>query len=102
MGSLYLLLFAPGRVYIHEGQTHVRLWHDDRISTVKTDAFHAELLLQTVDGARHGVAGCAHRVAEMGATVYLYVHPLIYKLKHQLGRTPSVNGKDEAQSLAGL
>lgn len=102
MGSLYLLLFAPGRVYIHEGQTHVRLWHDDRISTVKTDAFHAELLLQTVDGARYGVASCAYRVAEMGATVYLYVHPLIYKLKHQLGRTPSVNGKDEAQSLAGL
>lgn len=102
MGSLYLLLFAPGRVYIHEGQTHVRLRHDDRISTVKTDAFHAELLLQTVDGARYGVASCAYRIAEMGIPVLLNVHPLIYKLKHQLGRTPSVNGKDEAQSLAGL
>lgn len=56
-GSLVLLLLFLGvGVYVHEGQAHIRLWHEEREGCIEADAGLSQVFFQYLDGLADVVA----------------------------------------------
>lgn len=96
-GSLVLLLLFLGvGVYVHEGQTHIRLWHEEREGCIEADANLLQVFFQYLDGLADIVACRAKGI---------YIVPFGLQTKSgdefsdQHGRTPAMHRKAETDTL---
>ena len=98
-GSLVLLLLLlGGRIDIHEGQSDIGLGHDDRGKELRINTLGAQMGQQTLHGATDGVACREDEVGVVGLSTSIY-RKQVDKLPDKAGRTPAMNGKDEADGL---
>ena len=97
-GSLVLLfLFLGVGVYVHEGQAHIRLWHEEREGCIEANASLTQVFFQYLDGLADVVACRAEGVC---------IVPLGLQTKSgdefsdQHGGTPAMHWKAETDSFA--
>lgn len=89
--SCLLLAFTLWRIHIHEGQTDVRLGHQQRIGAVHMHAPCRQVGAHNVHGFTHGVAGSAQRPTMVPFGIL--DAQMFHKAPHRQWRTPSMHRK---------
>ena len=97
-GSLFLLFFLLLRVvHVEEGQSEIRLWHDERERRVKLHAPGFQVVAQQVHRLANVVARRAQGVDIMAFGVHVEVFD---KLAHDHGWPPAMHGEADAEPFA--